>query len=331
MILLVVAVGCGLVASVMTSRLIAERGDGQEKMVKVLVTKGKIRQFDLIKEPQKLFVEKDMLESTAPKKAIRNIEDLRDKRVIRSLPEDTYVTAEDLVTKDLNVVADQLEKGSRAVAFRVSPESLAGGFVLPGTRVDILQSVRKNEKTTTRTIMQNMLVLAVDQIAGREVGERSAMLGNTVTMAVRPKEAQDLFLASTTGEIRLVLRPLGEDKAFSVKPSTEADLENPQNSGNATENTDPMSAENLGNLVPPPPIPNTPEKKEGQWTGSLTHAEKRGPESTTEAPVPDRRYVQTIIQGDHVSKVSFNKSVESDDLPGSPPKNQPATPGKSNR
>jgi pilus assembly protein CpaB len=328
-ILLVVAVGCGLVASVMTSRLIAERGDGpQEKMVKVLVTKAKIRQFDLLKEPQKVFEEKDVPESSAHKKAIHSFDELKDKRVTRPLSEETTITSEDLVTKDLNLLANDLVPGSRAVAFRVSPECLAGGFVLPGSRVDILHTMRQGDKQGTRTIMQHMLVLAVDQQNSRGDDAKQTMVGNTVTMAVRPREAELLTLASQTGELRLVLRPLGEDKPVSVRGATIEDLLKPGSTD--TEATDPEGKEppgGLGSQVPPiPTLPRTEKQPE------------KPPETTPPVAEPVvKKHTLTLIQGDQIQKVTFSKGVEGEEIPKpapapkkeTPSKSEPATPEKS--
>lgn len=330
-ILLVVAVGCGLVASVMTSRLIADRGDGpQEKMVKVLVTKAKIRQFDLLKEPQKLFVEKEIPESAAHKKAVHSFDELKDKRVARSLTPETTITTEDLVNKDLSVLANDLVPGSRAMAFRVTPECLAGGFVLPASRVDILHTMRQGDKPSTRTIMQNMLVLAVDMNPERDP-EKRAMLGNTVTMAVRPNEAERLTLASQTGELRLVLRPLGEDKPVSVKGATIADLLRPGSVGES-EGSDTEPKETPGNLAGQ--VPTIP---------TLPMTEKKEPEKTPETPLVVepvvKKHTLTIIQGDQVQKVTFNKGVDGVEAPPTTPtpvpkqetpsKTEPPTPEKS--
>jgi pilus assembly protein CpaB len=309
MILLVVAVGCGLAASVMTSRLIAERGEQQnDKMVKVLVTKVKIKQFELLKEPQKLFVEKELPEASTPKKCIRSFDELRDKRVTRALSEDTFVMAEDLVSKDLDQIAGQLKPGSRAVAFRVNPECLVGGFVLPGSRVDVLYTLRDGDKPATRTILQNMLVLAVDMKNERDT-ETRAMLGNTVTMAVWPKEAQDLMLASSTGEIRLVLRPLGEEKAVSVKGSSLDDLKNPRDFGDPNNGgPETGGSTGLGNLVPVPPVP-------------------AGPDTPAPTPEPVRSgHILTVIQGENVQRVKFIKGQEGEETPAPKREVVPPTP-----
>ena len=69
LILMVVAVTCGLVASYMTSRLLADRGRESTK-VAVLVAKKTISQGDLLKIPEELFEERWFAQGDEPKLAI---------------------------------------------------------------------------------------------------------------------------------------------------------------------------------------------------------------------------------------------------------------------
>lgn len=323
MILMVVAIGCGLVASVMTSQLIADRnaGEPREKLVKVLAVKTKIKAFELIKEPEKFFFEKELPESAAPKKALRSMEEVKDKRPLRALNEDNIVTQDDLVGKDLNSLSVQLQPGTRAVAIRVNPESLAGGFVLPGSRVDVLHTLRRNgENSMTTTILQNMLVLAVDMNPTADP-EKQAMLGNTVTLGARLEEAQRLTVASLSGELRLVLRPIGEDKSVSLKGSSVADLTRPLGeSDDANASTEESAApfSNLASLIPPlPPLPAPPEQKEPEKPAPVVRPE----------PVV-KKHTLTLIQGDQVQKVTFLKGEKVEEEFQDEPTVQPPVPAK---
>src|SRR5438034_9397079 len=102
MILMVVAVGCGLGASYMTSRLLAERSrQGQaEETVMVLVAKQKVPAFEPIREPEKYFKEAPFLATSVPKKAIRDFDALRNQRLNKPLDEDKPVSEDDLLNMD---------------------------------------------------------------------------------------------------------------------------------------------------------------------------------------------------------------------------------------
>src|SRR5437667_10236014 len=81
LILMVVAVGCGLAASYMTSRVIAERGNANadEEKVKVLVAKQNLAMGTLIKDPEKYFEEKAFTKGEEPKRALRDFGLLKDR------------------------------------------------------------------------------------------------------------------------------------------------------------------------------------------------------------------------------------------------------------
>jgi hypothetical protein len=100
MILMVVAVACGLAASYMTSQLLAERGgdEDQEEKVKVLVARGNLDLGLLIKDPHRHFKEKLYLKGEEPAKALtdKDFDQLRDKRLIKPLSQDQFVTLDDL-------------------------------------------------------------------------------------------------------------------------------------------------------------------------------------------------------------------------------------------
>lgn len=124
-----------------------------------------------------------------------------------------------------NVLAAALEAGKRAVAIKVKAESMVGGFISPGDRVDVIMTyeVRADElennpairqqirKYAAETILENVRVLAIDQQARRE--DDKAKVGRTVTLEVDATGAEKLNLASTMAEggLTLSLRALGDD------------------------------------------------------------------------------------------------------------------------
>ena len=103
------------------------------------------------------------------------------------------------------VMAVRLEPGMRAMAIPLSPESQAGGFVLPGDHVDVVQTRKLDANVvTSNTVMKNVRVLAIDQNTGSN-GKGTA-LGATATLEVSPGQAENLVLARAQGELTLVLR-----------------------------------------------------------------------------------------------------------------------------
>lgn len=116
---------------------------------------------------------------------------------------------------DSGYLAAYLEPGMRAMAIRVTVETAAGGFILPGDRVDVLltrQTTLSNlgdagqdSKFASSTVMRNIKVLAIDQTTRAGEDEQS-VIGATATMEVGPADAEALALAKSEGELSLVLR-----------------------------------------------------------------------------------------------------------------------------
>ncbi len=116
---------------------------------------------------------------------------------------------------DSGYLAAYLEPGMRAMAIRVTVETAAGGFILPGDRVDVLltrqtslsnlDNAGQDSKFASSTVMRNIKILAIDQTT-RAGDDEQAVVGATATLEVGPADAEALALAKSEGELSLVLR-----------------------------------------------------------------------------------------------------------------------------
>jgi pilus assembly protein CpaB len=100
--------------------------------------------------------------------------------------------------------------GMRAMSVKVDEVIGVAGFVLPGTRVDVVVTIRRQtgntaEEAMSRTVVSNVLVLTAgtkyDQDQAKEPQNSSV-----VTLAVNPADAERIALASAEGKISLALR-----------------------------------------------------------------------------------------------------------------------------
>jgi pilus assembly protein CpaB len=102
-----------------------------------------------------------------------------------------------------------IPQGMRAVSVRVSDISSVGGFVQPGTRVDVLMTGNPggSAEPQTITVLKNVAVLAngmnMDRSIVRGDSQQNAPI---ITLAVSPDDAQRLALATAQGRIQLALR-----------------------------------------------------------------------------------------------------------------------------
>ncbi|MGI9101639.1 MAG: Flp pilus assembly protein CpaB [Terriglobales bacterium] len=118
----------------------------------------------------------------------------------------------------------------RAVSVQVNEVIAVAGFVVPGTRVDVLLTgspsragAASNQDVMTTTVLENVEVLAAGQkIEANAEGKPDKV--PVITLLVSPQDAQKLTLASAEGRIQLSLRnPLDEHKS-DVAPVQNAAL-----------------------------------------------------------------------------------------------------------
>ena len=120
-----------------------------------------------------------------------------------------------------------LAPGRRAVAIPINVESGAGGFILPGDRVDVLQSKEVNNPSSAMsvigapknsfvadTVLTNIKVLAIDQNIEAPKAARS-LVGATATLEVTPADAELLMRAKSQGTLILSLRAYTDTGGFS--------------------------------------------------------------------------------------------------------------------
>jgi pilus assembly protein CpaB len=110
-----------------------------------------------------------------------------------------------------------LPSGMRAVSTEISPETGAGGFILPNDHVDVLLSRRDREAEksaghdsfVSETILNNIRVLAIDQAVEEKNGQK-VVVGKTATLELGPRQAETLALARQLGTLSLALRSLAD-------------------------------------------------------------------------------------------------------------------------
>ena len=118
-----------------------------------------------------------------------------------------------LVRSDQGFMSAILPKGKRAVSTQISPETGAGGFILPNDSVDVILTRRRGGESagsgapefTAETVLRNVRVLAIDQTIGEKDGEK-VVVGKTATLELTPAQAETLALADELGELSLSLR-----------------------------------------------------------------------------------------------------------------------------
>ncbi|MGB9116525.1 Flp pilus assembly protein CpaB [Bradyrhizobium sp.] len=112
-----------------------------------------------------------------------------------------------------------LPTGMRAVSTEISPETGAGGFILPNDRVDVILTRREKNPNPDRAaaadivvseiILSNLRVLAIDQ-APKEKEGQNTVVGRTVTLELRGEQTWVLAAARQAGTLSLALRSIAD-------------------------------------------------------------------------------------------------------------------------
>lgn len=126
--------------------------------------------------------------------------------------------------KGSGFMAAILPSGMRAVSTQISPETGAGGFILPNDRVDVILTRRDRGDTdrggseqSSETILSNIRVLAIDQNI-EDKGGQKVVVGKTATLELSSGQAETLALGQSLGTLSLALRSITDAAGDTVEP-----------------------------------------------------------------------------------------------------------------
>jgi pilus assembly protein CpaB len=115
-----------------------------------------------------------------------------------------------------------LPTGYRAVSTEISPETGAGGFILPNDRVDVLLTRREKnpnpvlpEIVVAQIVLANIRVLAIDQAPKEKEGANN-VVGRTVTLELKPEQTATLAASRQAGTLSLSLRSIADANQVEI-------------------------------------------------------------------------------------------------------------------
>jgi Flp pilus assembly protein CpaB len=190
---IVIAVVC-CTGGYLAGRMTASQPDDTRSVntISVLVAKDHILVGTVLSEPEALLEPRTFLRESVPPDAIQDPAKLRGKTLERTIYKNTPIT-----NYDVERYSDVL----RFMTIRISVETAMCGFILPGSRVDLIQATPVPEdprKSVTKVVVESAILLAVH--TGKQVP------GAYVTIAVTRDEAQQITEAKQRGTLSLALR-----------------------------------------------------------------------------------------------------------------------------
>ena len=222
LILLALALGCGLVASIGISQVLESRRQqkaGGPEQTDILVAIGDIeRNAELNAKNVAL---KPWPKSQVPTGAITKIEDVIGRRPDTRIIKDEPILEGKLGTGEGGKRAStEIPPGYRVVPVRME-NSQNTGLILPGDRVDVQVFVNKGTNVSeamTKTFLKDVSVFAVNSEIRHDPATDAKIDAKTVSLLLTPPQTDKLTLAESVGTVRLVLRG-----SQSEKPLTEDD------------------------------------------------------------------------------------------------------------
>jgi pilus assembly protein CpaB len=136
------------------------------------------------------------------------VEEVMNRGLIAPVVENEPLTATKLAPIEAGAgLAPTIATGMRAISVKVNEVIGVAGFVVPGTRVDVVVTIGRQEDSISRVIVSNVQVLT----AGTKYDQDQAKDGkpvpsSVVTLLVTPPDAERIALAATEGSIMLAMR-----------------------------------------------------------------------------------------------------------------------------
>ncbi len=210
-LLLALALGCGLVASIGISQVMDRKPQAKLETVPIYVALHNINLGDPI--AANMLSLQEWPKDKVPRGAISDLEELEGRRPRTAIFEGEPMLEGKLLA--VGQIADPIRaipKGMRLKTIAVDAEKSAAGLLGPGDRVDVQLFVRKDQRTginaaQSKVILQNIRVFAVDQAVQRSPdGADDRTIAKTVSLMLTPEQASKISLAEQIGELSLIPR-----------------------------------------------------------------------------------------------------------------------------
>jgi pilus assembly protein CpaB len=138
--------------------------------------------------------------------AFKRVEDVVGRGVVAPLGENEPVTESKLAPRGAGAgLSPAIPPGMRAISVKVNEVIGVAGFVVPGARVDVVATMRKAGDAVSRVLVSNVQVLTAGTRYDQEK-TREPIPSTVVTLVVLPEQAERIALASSEGQLTLMLR-----------------------------------------------------------------------------------------------------------------------------
>jgi pilus assembly protein CpaB len=295
-ILLVLALGCGLVASIGISQVLQRNQDQgtAEETSPVWVAMADIKNGDLL-SAQNLKLEQWPREKI-PHGALGKLEEIDGKRTRAAIYQGEVVLEKKLSPGES--FSARVPNGFRLYTVQADPVSSHGGLLQPGDRVDVMVFVAKGNgivEAGTKTVLQDIKVFAVnDQVGPSDEKNTESITAKTVTLLMTPSQTEKCALAAEVGKIRLVMRGPNDKDEVNPAGTPLSALFTPEKTDRDVENMD-----------------RAPRPKGTGLTAMLNQAMGGNASQPVAVPQADvQNFTMQVIKGTEITQSEFKRRFD---------------------
>ena len=295
---LMIALVLGLVTAKVGSDLLKKYGGANAAGVKVVTAKRDMQPGHVIDAADVTLAE--VSPKLVPSKAVKDLKDVIGRTVMTQVANGQTIIDGLLAPKGSGSgFQAMVPRGMRAVTLDVSDSAGVAGMLVPGSRVDVITTLRRGKETIAKAIVENVRVQLVTR--GRSgytsKGGQTTPIENgpvkTVTLLVTPRQASAIELANSSGsKPRLVLRGIGDNAAGDDGLISSNELVG-------------IEDEPMVEYIAPPPVDDSTF-------------------DNVEPEVPGNRRAIQIIRGSAESTIYYEDEKKEEGSGASPSANQPA-------
>ena len=220
LLLLIIALGCGTVASVGISQVMMEQknqGPAEIPTTEIYVA---VKDIDV---NERLTAEHVKLEpwpqNRVPEGAISQLDAVTDRYVRqRMYPGEPILSGK--LNDSIVGVDTEIPKGYRVFDLSVNERNGGSGYIKPGARVDVLGTFKVNNVTESRTVMRNVRIFGINGVTVRDDDPTNTSRATTFQLLVHESQMDALNLATALGELRCTLRGTVENQDTSSATDT---------------------------------------------------------------------------------------------------------------
>ena len=295
LILLSLALGCGLVAALGINQMMAKQNPTTVagETVDIYVALKDINTNDQL-EPESLKLE-PWPKDKVPPDALSKLEDVQGRRARTKLFAGEPVREAKLLDKGDSGTgaADSIPPGFRVVSVRVDAVKSSGNLIKPGDRVDVIVHMQQpgpnGNQPITKTFLQDVRVFAVNDLIDRDPDNGNKMAAQTISLLVKPEQVELVTLAEEMGKVRLSMRSPDDEELTDTEGAVPSELLGDDATSDRDEESPDLQPEQPGN-----PLVNLLDKLKG---------------SGLAAPVQEENtaFKMTIIRGPEVEEIEIDE------------------------